>query len=631
MRLEVKVTLWLAVLLGASAALTLLGMARFESENRESQFSETAQVLATTTENSLEVSMLNNAPDDIRRAVRNIQEGALINSVSVYRRNGTVWVSSKAQSSLTGERRDALLGSMGTDQTVTSSGEGMLSVFVPVRRQPECIGCHASQSSVLGAVEVRLDERPFQQEFARSAGYSLFFAAIPLLIGIAGSVWAVRRSLLRPLAEVGDAASRLGAGDLSVRLPDLRGWEFSEVSTTFNDMASRLESRAADLTGTVERLRSDLEGMEEIQALLSSGAGLAEVLSRSAAHLGQALEATGVGIWRAGSEVPEAQWGEQLPAGDAVRLATGGEGGLSTSAGDLGQVPADRVVSWVLVPVRRDGRALSVVGVVWDPPRTLDVAQRDLLVSLAGLVGVAVENADLLERLHKKEESLQSLLRKTLTAQEEERRRIARELHDETSQVLSALMMNIDLLEGQIEAQLPTPDPSRARVEAVKALAEEAARNLDKMMLDLRPALLDELGLIAALRWYAAQVGDLWGLSIEFWGEKVGRLPEHVEVAAFRIVQEAVSNCVRHAGAEKAWVRIWSTPEALHLEVSDDGAGFDVAEVSARAGAGGSVGLMGMRERAQLAGGTLHVESTPGEGTKVTADIPLPLEQGADQ
>ncbi len=623
MRLEVRLTIWLMVLLGAAAALTLLGMSKFQTQNLDRQSTETARILAVTTENSLEVSMLNNAPDDIRQAVRNIEEGETINSVTVYRRNGTAWVSSVSEPPAAyGARRDALMSSMNTDKLVTSSGDGTLSVFVPVQMQPECVGCHAESSSVLGAVEVRMDEQPFQKQFAQSAKASLFLAAIPLVFGIILSIWAVRRSLLKPLAQVGGAVSQLADGDLSVRLPKFEGWELAEVSSTFNDMASRLESQQEDLTDTVDQLRSDLEGMEDIQTLLASGAGLGVVLSRSAGNLGAALEANGVGIWRNGDEVPRAEWGEQLPTSEEVKAAATRRI-VVTSNGDLASVPEDREIAWVVAPAFKDERTLAVVGVVWDPPRLLDHPHRDLLSSLVGLVGIAVENAELLESLRKKEESLQGLLRKTITAQEEERRRISRELHDETSQVVAALMMNIDLLENQLDSQVPAPEVARARAEAVKALAEEAARNLDKMMLELRPALLDELGLLPALRWYVAQASDLWSIPIGFEGDRLDRLAEHVEVAAFRIVQEGVSNVVRHAHPSKAWVRVWATPELLHAEVADDGVGFDVAEVSARARTGEAVGLMGMRERAELAGGSLHVESAFGKGTRIWTEIPL--------
>lgn len=622
MRLELRLTIWLTVLLAASAALTLFGMARFESQRLDQQAREAALALAQATEDSLEVSMRNNALGDIRRTVHNVEQGELIESVTVYRRNGTAWVSSSASRDMQLARRDALLRSMNENEPATWQTGGALSVFVPVLMKAECIGCHAGEGNVLGAVEVLMDQRPFREQLAQSARASLYLTAIPLVFGVVLSIWAVRRRLLRPLAQVGSAASQLGQGDLSVRLPEFEGWELAEVSTTFNDMASRLETQAADLRASVEQLRSDLEGMEEIQAMLASGAGLGDVLSRAVGNLGCTLEASGVGIWRAGDATPAAAWGRELPGSESVRLAE--SDGVVTPAGTLEDVPLGDAIAWIAAPVRRGDHTLGVVGVRWDPPRSLDPARRDLLLSLTGLVGIAVQNADLLESLRKKEVGLQTVLRKTLTVQEEERRRISRELHDETSQVLSALMMNIDVLESQYSAEPSAPEWSRARVEAVKALAEEAARNLDKMLLELRPALLDELGLIPALRWYVAQMSDVWGLAVEFEGARVGRLPDHLEVAAFRIVQEAVSNVVRHAQASGTKVRVGIVGRMLRLEISDDGVGFDVAEATARARAGEAVGLMGMRERAELAGGVLTVESVPGTGTTIEASIPLP-------
>ncbi len=622
MRLEARLTIWLVALLGAAAAMTLFALQRLEAQAFEQRSTEAAKLIAGVTENSLQVSMLNNAPEDIRTAIHNVEEGDLIDSVTVYRRNGTPWVSSSVQPEVQWSRRDALLAAMNTDKTVTSGGQGAVSVFVPVQKKPECVGCHNEPSAVLGAVEVRMNVAPFEQQFSKNARASVLLAAIPLLLGLGLAVWTVRRTLLKPLAQIGDAAAELGAGNLSVRLPRFQGWELAEVSQTFNEMAGRLETQQADLSETVQRLRSDLEGMEELQGLLLSGAGLGEVLTRAVGDIGSALDATGVGIWRVGGSAPEAEWGQELPSRETVRTAEAGE--VQSSAGPLRGLAEDREIAWVVAPVRRHQRTLGVIGVVWDPPRRMSQARRDLLGSLSSLIAVTMENAELLERLAEKEANLQGLLRKTLNAQEEERRRIARELHDETSQVLSALMMNADVLETHFEAQ-PEVDGSRTRVEAVKALAEQAATNIDRMMLDLRPALLDELGLIPALRWYCAQAEDLWGVAVEFQGERIERLPDHVEVAAFRIVQEAVSNVVRHAKASKAWVRLTVDERGLRIQVTDDGVGFDAVEASARARTGEAVGLMGMRERAELAGGSFSVESTPGHGTTVSALIPIPV------
>ncbi|HZD16989.1 MAG TPA: ATP-binding protein [Actinomycetota bacterium] len=618
MRLEAKVMLWMGVLLGAAAAIALAVMARLETERIDRQWTEAGRAVAEATEDALEVSMLNNAPEDIRQSVRNVQRGALVQSVTVYRRTGVPWVTSNPDLTLAEGARTALLSSMDGGRTVTHAAASTLSVFVPVPKSPQCVGCHDEASGVLGAVEVRLDERPFQTELVKSARTSLVFAALPLLVGIVASVWAIRRSVLHPLADVGEAAERLGQGDLSVRLPAFRGWELAEVATTFNDMASKLERQHEDLRRTAEELRAELEGMEEIQLLLTSGAGLSEILGRAAGHVGSALGTDGVAIWRQGAAHPEAVWGDRPPDGDVV-ARTSRAGVITTSEGRLEDVPGDRAIAWAVVPASVGERCLAVVAVVWHPPRVLDPSERDLLGSLAGLVGMAVRNAELLERLQQKEQALQGLIRKTLTVQEEERRRLSRELHDETSQVLSALIMNIDLL----EAQVMVDDASRSRITAVKSLAEEAARNLDRMLFELRPALLDELGLMPALRWYVAQMSDLWGIPIEFHGEKVGRLPSHVELATFRIAQEAVGNCARHARPSRVSVRVSASEDRLHLEVDDDGVGFDATEVAARARAGEAVGLEGMRERAQLAGGTFQVDSTRGRGTLVVAELPL--------
>ena len=611
--------IWMAVLLGAASALALALMARLESQRIEQQWTEAGRVIAEATEDSLEVSMLNNSPDDIRRTVRSVQEGELVDSVTVYRRTGTPWVTSNPELELSSSAHATLLTSMDTEETLTSLGNETLSVFVPVLKQPECVGCHAEASNVLGAVEVRLDERPFRAELTKSARTSLAFAAIPLLLGIVISVWAVRRDVLRPLAEVGEAAEKLGQGNLTVRLPKLQGWEFAEVSTTFNDMASRLERQQTDLRETADELRSELAGMEEIQSLLTSGAGLGEVLGHAATNVGLAVESSGVAIWRVDAEAPEATWGVVPPDGETVRTVAE-QGRMLTSEGDLAEVPLESPIAWAVVPARVGERVLAVLGVDWDPPRPLVPSERDLLGSLAGLVVVAVRNAELLDGLQQKEQALQGLLRKTLTVQEDERRRLSRELHDETSQVLSALIMNIDLL----ESQTPVDELARGRIAAVKALAEEAARNLDRMLFELRPALLDELGLMPALRWYVAQMSDLWNVPIEFEGATIGRLPDHIELAAFRIVQEAVSNCTRHASPTVVRVRVSATQDKLQLEVEDDGIGFDAVEVSARARTGEAVGLEGMRERAEIAGGTFRVDSVPGLGTRVLAELPLP-------
>ena len=142
MRLEVKVMVWMAVLLGAASAIALAIMARLETGRIDDQWTEAGVAVASTAEDSLEVSMLNNSPEDIQRSVRNVEGGELVESVTVYRRAATPWVSSDPNLSLSNPARAALLTSMDQNRTVTTSNDEELSVFVPVPKQPECIGCH---------------------------------------------------------------------------------------------------------------------------------------------------------------------------------------------------------------------------------------------------------------------------------------------------------------------------------------------------------------------------------------------------------------------------------------------------------------------------------------------------------
>ena len=619
MRLEARVTLWLLVLLGAAAAVTLFGIGWFQSKAVGRDAQETAKLLAQSTEASLEVGMVNNSPEDIQGVVANVQKSPLIDQVAVFRRDGTAWVSADVGYTPSAQEQEVLDETLSGGSTGISNVGDTLTVFIPVANKPECGRCHTTDGSILGAVGVTVDEAPLRHELSQATRYSFLFSLAPLLIGLLGALWAVRRFVLRPLAIMGNAAEKLAAGDLSTRVPTLSGWEFDSVGTAMNEMAAKLERRAKNLARTVEQLRFDLEGLEELQALIASGASLREVLHGTAEHLGATMAASGVSIWRVGEPGYDAEWGLGVPPVGEMDLAE--DGATVSSAGPLLDVAEEVELSWAAVPAVRDDKTLAVVGVAWNPPRSLLRGERELLGSLANLVAVAVENTLLLDRLKGQEESLEGLIRKTLNTQEEERRRVARELHDETSQVLHGVMMNIEFLETQ--AVDSGNEDLVARLEAVKALAEQAGKNLDKVMFDLRPALLDELGLVAALRWSLAQARDAFGVDIEFEPAEIGRMSEVMEMVAFRIVQEAVSNCVKHAEAQHTSVDLKVEDDELRIEVKDDGVGFDANEAAVRGRTGEAAGLLGMRERAELLGGRLVVTSVKGSGTTVLAEIPL--------
>lgn len=213
---------------------------------------------------------------------------------------------------------------------------------------------------------------------------------------------------------------------------------------------------------------------------------------------------------------------------------------------------------------------------------------------------------------------LRALSSRILDIQERERRALARELHDEIGQALTAVKINLQAL--LFDASLGA---AARRVEASVAIVDEALRKVRGLSLDLRPPQLDDLGLAAALRWYLARQAEASGVAIELEAdEALARLDPEVETACFRIAQEAVTNALRHARARRIAVRLCREGEALRLEVRDDGAGFDVGRARAAAAHGGSLGLAGMEERAALAGGRAEFVSIPGEGTVVGALFP---------
>lgn len=214
------------------------------------------------------------------------------------------------------------------------------------------------------------------------------------------------------------------------------------------------------------------------------------------------------------------------------------------------------------------------------------------------------------------------LLKRFLSAQEGERMRIARELHDETCQTISALSFRLESALGELPE-----GGTRARLEEVKGLAGRALDDLHRVIFDLRPSVLDDLGLLAAVRWYAARHLEPLGITVKCEFEDVeSRVPHEVSTAVFRIVQEALLNVARHAGAEDVLVQIGAGEKALLIEIEDDGKGFDPKSVVAPFEMGRGLGLLGMRERVEILGGKMSLDSSPGEGTHVAFEIPIPPE-----
>jgi PAS domain S-box-containing protein len=269
-------------------------------------------------------------------------------------------------------------------------------------------------------------------------------------------------------------------------------------------------------------------------------------------------------------------------------------------------------------PLRIGGKVMGVVTVAFDRPHQFTDEELKLLLIVADRVAPAIERAQLVEAAKTAHDRLGALSRRLLSAQEEERRRLARELHDELGQVLTAVKINLESLERRPGA-LPLSSALREAIGSV----DDAMQTVRDLALDLRPSVLDDLGLPAALRSHADRLARDARLEAHLSIDAVPHLEPDLEIACFRVAQEALTNIARHAGASHVWLDLHLVAEGLELRVRDDGTGFDVPTARERAVGGTSMGLLGMEERVSLVGGEFEVVAEPGSGTYVRARFPV--------
>ncbi|MFM8320841.1 MAG: histidine kinase [Chloroflexota bacterium] len=243
-----------------------------------------------------------------------------------------------------------------------------------------------------------------------------------------------------------------------------------------------------------------------------------------------------------------------------------------------------------------------------------------LLQALAEQATVAISNARLFREVNESHESLRLLSKQLVNAQEAEKRRLARELHDEVGQMLTSLNLNLGAINQGLEAPQPSRRQVHEQIEQTRQMVDHLLQQVRDMSLDLRPSILDDLGLLPAVLAltdrYTAQTGVQVALR---HNDLARRCPPEIETAAFRMIQEALTNVARHAQVETVAVRLLSGPLSLVVQVEDNGGGFDPEQVRRLA----SSGLSGMQERVRLCGGSLQIEAHPGRGACLTAEFPL--------
>ena len=449
--------------------------------------------------------------------------------------------------------------------------------------------------------------------------YLTSFCMGGILIAIASRVFHVR--IAAPLRTLAASAGRLADGERAVQVPVRSADEIGLVSHAFNVMSESLVARERDLTLAQAHLQQklrELEVLNRIGAQMLGPIGVAErdaILRSIAEEARSLLSADASVIWLALAD-PEAL---------TIQLRSGGDDAFREKAGVVPHATPCECASactntacpvWrpglfqthLALPLRRSGTIRGVFCVATREARTLTTDERELLNALAAQAVITVEQS----RLNSEVKRL---------AVFEERGRIAREMHDGLAQAVSLLHLRTRQAQARlVPDQLPSLGSA---LEEMAAISSDMYDEIRRSISGLRTAASAEAGLAAALKVFLAEFSARSRLpvALEADGAASVRLPPETESQVIRIVQEALNNVHKHAGVERARVRVARHDSTLRISVQDDGRGFDPAQTAMRDAV--HFGLQGMRERAESLGGTLVIETAPGRGTRVIATVPL--------
>jgi signal transduction histidine kinase len=533
-----------------------------------------------------------------------------------------------------------------------SDHKGMFSELIQTDQKvvSTCHNCHSSSSSTTLTDEIItfaplsvttwavVARQPEAQALAATHALQrrlIIFAAIAVAVMLP-AVWFATRSITGPINRLTLATRKIAGGSLDEPIGLSRGDEIGMLAGSFETMRVKLKDSIAG----IRQRTSELEGLNAIALKACQSLDLDDILSGvlarareiSAMNSGAILlenKKTGKLTVRINQGFPAAFVSHfEKGEGDVDlehRVLSSGEAFFAEGEA-LASVPArlapPQTGAYACLPMRSKDVVVGVLSLASSRPLPLRPSDRQLLFSIANQMSMAIENARLYEDLRDKEQILDELLESSISAQEEERKRIARELHDETSQALTTLAIGLETI-----SKSPPADVHQLKnaLKKNQALIGRILEDVHRLILDLRPSVLDDLGLIPALEWYAEnrlQPGGV-GVHIETSGDE-RRLPSHIEVTLFRIAQEAISNIAQHAQAEFVNISLDFEPQAIQLSVDDDGVGFDSqAMLNHRYGDKRGLGLLGMIERAEALGGKLTIRSQPGAGTRINIVIPL--------
>ncbi len=466
----------------------------------------------------------------------------------------------------------------------------------------------------------------------------LLFGSILILVALSFVVFTTRNVISR-IRMLTTASQRIAEGDLTTPIVTLQKDEIGTLAKTFEGMRSKLETSYAEL----EQRTRELSSLLTVSEILSS---LPDSYSLDAA-LGDALDKTldimrcdigGILLLDEERQKPSYQvyrgLSEEYTQGIYYNLSRSIEG-MAVQTGkpiliedvtkddrisSLGFTNMGELRCFASVPLRLKGKILGVLSIGSREPCKFTDDDIRLTDGIARQIAIAIEKSRLHQEVQHKDKIRGELLREIFSIQESERKRIARELHDETTQVLASLNANLEAAANTLPAHDRKTEPMLRRAQE---LSISILDDIHRLIYELRPTLLDDLGLVAATRWLVDNSLRTVGVNVNF--KIIGqerRISPEFEITIFRVIQEAASNIAKHSKAERVDLKLHFRKNSVRLHIKDDGIGFDVNEAISSKKRPRGLGLLGMRERVELMNGTLNIRSRLGSGTEIDIEIP---------
>lgn len=646
MKITLGLVITLSIILGVLTVLMRGQQRKLLIEANQHLSSDLSNVVA----DSLHHAMLEQSDGDIQMIMDSIARHYDVMSVSIVRADGSIYLSSDRDAL---NRRISVTASDCVECTPTQSLSAgrtfattdayertVLRGVSVIPNEPPCQRCHDQGVESLGYVVTDFATDDLESQMtALLRSYAIWNLAALAIVAVAVNLLLNQLVVSRLMGFV-PALERISAGDVTPRLSENGHDEIATLAKGFNRMAAGLSEKAA-LEEAVHRESERLSALQRVIDRVSRTLELDVILYEGLAQVIDVtnMEAGEIRLWDAdqtrlhahvwyGLPDPSGADEQGVPVGACFcdRAAQSSAGVIVTdpSNGPLGDWKAcvwEGFAVAACIPLRSQERVVGVLILQSTEKRSFDPKGTEWMQAIGNHLGIAIENALLYREVESRVEELTGEVQNLAVLQERER--LAREMHDGFAQSLGYLHLQLATASALIrEGRM---DEAREAVAQTEQVVGETYDDVREVISNLRSTLLKEGGLVPTLAEYVPEFGLRYDLDTRIVADPDLddlRLPEASELQLLRIVQEALSNVRKHARARQAWVTLAARNGHFHLEVEDDGIGFNMEDLVPRGE--GHYGLSVMRERASGLGGHCSIQSRPGQGTAVRVDIPIP-------